>query len=47
MEKTENIPPPLTIEEIHNLDLSDVDLTLTKIYDELNRVLGEAYRNPT
>jgi hypothetical protein len=42
MENNENIPPPLTIKEIHNLDLSDINLTPTKIYNELNRVLGEA-----
>jgi hypothetical protein len=46
MENNENIPPPLTIEEIRNLDLSDIDLTPTKIYNELNRVLGEARRSP-
>jgi hypothetical protein len=46
MENNENIPPPLTIEEIRNLDLSNIDPTPTKIYDELNRVLGEAYQNP-
>jgi hypothetical protein len=46
MENNVNIPPPFTIEEIHNLDLSDVDLTPTKIYDELVCVLGEAHRNP-
>jgi hypothetical protein len=47
MENNENIPPPLTVEKICNLDLSDIDPTSTKIYDELNHVLGEAYRNPT
>jgi hypothetical protein len=47
MENNENIPPPLTVEEIHNLDLSDIDPTPpTKIYDELVRVLGEAHRDP-
>jgi hypothetical protein len=47
MENNENIPPPLTIKEIRNLDLSDVDPTPPKkIYDELVRVLGEAYRDP-
>jgi hypothetical protein len=43
MENNENILPLLTIEEIRNLDLSNVDPTPTKIYDELNHVLGEAY----
>jgi hypothetical protein len=47
MENNENIPPPLTIEKIRNLDLSNIDPTPTKIYDELNHVLREAYRNPT
>jgi hypothetical protein len=42
MENNDNIPPSLTVEEIRNLDLSDIDPTPTKIYDELNRVLGEA-----
>jgi hypothetical protein len=48
MENNENIPPSLTIEEICNLDLSDINPTPpNKIYDELVRVLGEAHRNPT
>jgi hypothetical protein len=47
MENNENIPPPLTIEEICNLDLSDIDPTPTKIYDELNRVLERAHQDPT
>jgi hypothetical protein len=42
VENNENIPPPLTVEEIRNLDLSDIDPVPTKIYDELNHVLGEA-----
>jgi hypothetical protein len=47
MADNENIPPPLTIEEIHNLDLSDINPTPpNKIYDELVRVLGEAHQNP-
>jgi hypothetical protein len=45
MENNENILPPLTVEEIRNMDLSDIDPT--KIYNELNRVMGEARRNPT
>jgi hypothetical protein len=46
MENNENILPPLTIEEIRNLDLSDINLTPTKIYDKLNHVLEEAHQNP-
>jgi hypothetical protein len=42
MENNDNILPPLTIEEIRNLDLFDINPTPTKIYDELNQVLGEA-----
>jgi hypothetical protein len=38
----DNVPPPLMVEEIRNMDLTDIDPTPTKIYDELNRVLGEA-----
>jgi hypothetical protein len=37
-----NIPPPLSIEEIRNMDLSEIDPTPMKIYDELVHVLGEA-----
>jgi hypothetical protein len=37
-----NVPSFLMIEEICNLDLSDIDPMPTKIYDELNRVLEEA-----
>jgi hypothetical protein len=48
MENIENIPPPLTIEEIRNLDLSNVDPTPPKkIYDELVCVLEEAHQSPT
>jgi hypothetical protein len=48
MENNENIPTPFTVNEICNLDLSDVDPTPPKkIYDELVRVLGEAHRDPT
>jgi hypothetical protein len=48
MDNNKDIPPPLTIEEIHHLDLSDVDPTPpNKIYDELVRVLGEAHQSPT
>jgi hypothetical protein len=47
MENNESIPPPLTIEEIRNLDLSDVDPTPPKkIYDELVHIIGEAHRDP-
>jgi hypothetical protein len=48
MDNNENIPPPLTIEEIRNLDLSNIDpMPPKKIYDELVRVLEEAHRSPT
>jgi hypothetical protein len=46
MENNKNIPPPFTVEEICNLDLSDIDPTPMKIYDELVQVLGEAHRDP-
>jgi hypothetical protein len=46
MENNKNTPPPFTVEEIRNLDLSDVDPTPTKIYDKLVCVLGEAHRDP-
>jgi hypothetical protein len=42
LENNENILPPLTVEEICNLDLSDINPMPTKIYDKLNQVLGEA-----
>jgi hypothetical protein len=42
MENNNNILPPLTVEEIRNMDLSDVNPNPTKLYDELNCVLGEA-----
>jgi hypothetical protein len=32
----DNVPPPLMVEGIHNLDLFDIDPMPTKIYDELN-----------
>jgi hypothetical protein len=38
----DNVLPPLTVEEIRNLDLSDIDPTPAKIHDELVQVLGEA-----
>jgi hypothetical protein len=37
----DNMPPPLSIEEIHNMDLSEIDPTPMKIYNELVHVLGE------
>jgi hypothetical protein len=40
-----DIPPPLTVKEIHNMDLTGIDPTPTKIYDELNWVLREARYN--
>jgi hypothetical protein len=44
MDKT---PAPFTVEELRNMDLSDVDPTPpNKIYDKLVHVLGEAHRNP-
>jgi hypothetical protein len=48
MSDNENIPPPFTVEELRNMDLSDVDPTPpNKIYNELVRVLGEKHRDPT
>jgi hypothetical protein len=38
-----NVLPSLMVEEIHNMDLSGVDPTPTKIYDELNQMLREAW----
>jgi hypothetical protein len=38
-----DVPPPLTVEEIRNMDLSNIDPTPTKIYNELNQVLREAW----
>jgi hypothetical protein len=38
----DNVPPPLTVEEIRNLNLSDIDPMPTKIYNELVQVLREA-----
>jgi hypothetical protein len=32
----DSVPPPLTVEEIRNMDLTDINPTLTKIYNELN-----------
>jgi hypothetical protein len=44
MDKT---PAPFTVEELRNMDLSNVDLTPpNKIYDELVHVLGEAHQDP-
>jgi hypothetical protein len=47
MANNKNAPPPLTVEEICNLDLSDVNpMPPNKIYDELVHVLGEAHQDP-
>jgi hypothetical protein len=47
MNDNENIPPPFTVEELHNMDLSDVDPTPpNKIYDKLVCVLGEKHQDP-
>jgi hypothetical protein len=40
-----NTPPPLTVEEVSNLDLADIEPT--KIYDELIRVCQEAQNSKT
>jgi hypothetical protein len=43
MENNEDqLPPPLTIEELCNMDLSGVDPD-KKVYDKLVCVLGEAH----
>jgi hypothetical protein len=41
----DRLPPPLSIEELCNMDLSGVDPE-KKIYDELLRVMGETYNDP-
>jgi hypothetical protein len=47
MSDDENIPPPFTVKELRNMDLSDVNPTPSnKIYNELVRVLGEKHRDP-
>jgi hypothetical protein len=47
MDNNKNIPAPFTVEELRNMDLSDVDPTPSnKIYDELVHVLGEAHQDP-
>jgi hypothetical protein len=40
------LPPPLSVEELHNMDFSSVDPE-KKIYDELLRVMDETYNDPT
>jgi hypothetical protein len=40
------LPPPLSVEELRNMDFSSVDPE-KKIYDELLRVMDETYYNPT
>jgi hypothetical protein len=42
----ERLPPPLSIKEIRNMDLSGVDPG-KKIYDELLHVMDETYNDPT
>jgi hypothetical protein len=37
MSNNEDIPPPLTVEEICNMDLSDINSSPTKIYNKLNQ----------
>jgi hypothetical protein len=39
------LPPPLSVEELRNMDFSSVDPE-KKIYDELLRVMDETYNNP-
>jgi hypothetical protein len=39
------LPPPLSVEELRNMDFSSVDPE-KKIYDELLRVLDETYNDP-
>jgi hypothetical protein len=41
----DRLPPPLSIDELHNMDLSDVDPE-KKIYDKLLCMMDEAYNNP-
>jgi hypothetical protein len=43
--KRNQLPPPLSIEELRNMDLSGVDQE-KKVYDELLRVMDEAYNDP-
>jgi hypothetical protein len=47
MDNTEDrLPPPLSVEELCNMDFSSVD-PKKKIYDELLRVMNETYYDPT
>jgi hypothetical protein len=39
------LPPPLSVEELRNMDFSSVDLE-KKIYDELLHVMDETYNHP-
>jgi hypothetical protein len=41
----DQLPPPLSIEELRNMDLSRVDQE-KKVYDELLRILEETYNDP-
>jgi hypothetical protein len=45
MNHNNQLPPPLSIEELHNMDFSSVDPE-KKIYDELLRVMDETYNDP-
>jgi hypothetical protein len=46
MDNNDNqLPPPLSVEELRNMDFSSVDPE-KKIYDELLRVMDETYNNP-
>jgi hypothetical protein len=40
------LPPPLSIEELRNMDFSSVDPE-KKIYNKLLRIMDETYNNPT
>jgi hypothetical protein len=42
----DQLPPPLSVEELQNMDFSSVNLE-KKIYDELLRVIDETYNDPT
>jgi hypothetical protein len=42
----DRLPPPLSVEELRNMDFSSVDPE-KKIYDELLHVMDETYNDPT
>jgi hypothetical protein len=47
MNNNENqLPPPLSVEELCNMDFSSIDLE-KKVYDELLRIMDETYNDPT